>query len=106
FTFHISHAHKSMNQCSISIDEGSVIATLRFRASTSPESCIYTQQDRRASAGAGRVQGRGVGFSRFPWLTGDEGESQMQPPDPALFQYPLPPGDLPDGKSVEGPERN
>jgi hypothetical protein len=32
-------------------------------------------------------RGRGVGFSRFPWLTGDEGESQMQSPDPALSQH-------------------
>ena len=32
-------------------------------------------------------RGRGVGFSRFPWLTGDEGESQMQSPDPALSKY-------------------
>jgi hypothetical protein len=27
--------------------------------------------------------GRGVGFSRFPWLAGDEGESQWQSPDSA-----------------------
>ncbi|HEX4031286.1 MAG TPA: PPK2 family polyphosphate kinase [Terracidiphilus sp.] len=28
--------------------------------------------------------GRGAGFSRFPWLTGDEGESHWQSPDPAF----------------------
>ena len=41
---------------------------------------------RQASVEVGvchEVVSRGAGFSRFPWLAGDQGESQMQSPDPA-----------------------